>query len=78
MTGKHWVSGLSFLCIGFGLAKVLYPLFFLELRNRRPWFNTVDIYSFIFKGACAELAVRINGGLLLIIGIGLAAWVVFG
>lgn len=78
MTDKHWLGGLCFLCIVFGLAKLLYPLFFLELRKRHPWFDAVDIYSFIFKSVYAEQAVRINGALLLIIGVGLAAWIVFG
>lgn len=77
MTDKIWIAGISFLCIAFGLAKVLRPQFFLALRRRHPWFDMLDIYSFIFKSAYAELAVRINGGLLLIVGAGLAAWVIF-
>lgn len=78
MTERIWVGFLALLCMVFGLAKLLRPLFFLQLRKRHPWFNAVDIYSFIYKSAYAEHAIRVNGGLLVIIGLGLAAWVFLG
>jgi len=73
---KFWVGCVAVLCIGFGLAKALGPQFFLELRHRHPWFDLFDMYSFIFKSEYAEKAVRINGYLLLVIGLGLLAWVI--
>ena len=77
MPEKFWVGCVAVLCVGFGLAKALRPQFFLELRRRHPWFDLFDIYSFIFKSKYAEQAVRINGYLLLVIGLGLLAWVIF-
>lgn len=78
MTDKIWVAFLALLCLAFGLAKLLRPLFFLQLRRRYPWFDALDIYSFIYKSAHAEQAVRINGGVLLVMGVGLAVWVFLG
>jgi hypothetical protein len=77
VTEKIWVACIAALCLGFGLAKALRPQFFLGLRQRYSWFNLFDIYSSIFKSDYAEQAVRINGYLLLVIGLGLMAWVIF-
>lgn len=77
MSEKLWVSGLAALCIIFGLLKILRPKSFLSLREKHPWVNVLDIYSFIFKTRFAERAVVINGYLLLLIGIGLAGWVLW-
>lgn len=75
-TPKIWIGCIAALCFGFGVAKALRPKFFLELRSRYSWVDVFDIYSFIFKSSYAEQVVRYNGYLLLVIGLGLAAWVV--
>jgi hypothetical protein len=77
MTEKILVICAAAICIGFGLAKAIWPQFFLELRRRHPWFDLLDIYSFIFKSNYAEQTVRINGYVLLVIGFGLLAWLIF-
>jgi hypothetical protein len=77
MTDKFWVVLMAALCLVFGLAKALRPQVFLALRQRYSWYNLFDIYSSIFKSAYAEQAVRINGYLLVLIGIGLIAWAIF-
>lgn len=77
MTDKIWISCIAALCVGFGLAKIFWPPFFLELRRRHSWFDVFDIYSFIFKSAYVDQAVRFNGYVLLVIGLGLVAWVIF-
>lgn len=76
MSVKLWVGGIAILCMGFGLAKALWPHFFLDLRRRYPWFDLLDLYSFIFKSEYAEQVVRINGYILLAIGVGLLAWAI--
>jgi hypothetical protein len=77
MSAKIWVGGIAIACVLFGVAKAIWPQFFLELRRRYPWFDLFDIYSFIFKSEYAEQVVRINGYLLLAIGIGLLVWVIY-
>lgn len=62
--------------MGVGLAKALWPNFFLDLRRRYPCFDLLDLYSFIFKSEYAEQVVRINGYILLAIGLGLLAWTI--
>ncbi len=77
MSEKFWIGGLAALCIIFGLWKILRPRYFLSLREKYGWVDMLDIYSFIFKTRFAERTVVINGYLLLIIGLGLAAWVIW-
>lgn len=77
VTDKFWVVIIAALCLVFGLAKTLRPHIFLAPRQRYSWRNFFDIYSSIFKSAYGKQAVRINGCLLLAIGIGLMAWVIY-
>lgn len=65
MNDKIWLGLLAALCFVFGLAKALYPQFFLELRRKHRWIPLFDIYDFLYKSDNAEKIVRINGYLLL-------------
>lgn len=77
MRDEIWISCIATLCVVFGFAKNFFSQFFLKLRNRYSLFNVFNIYSFIFKSTYADQAVRINGYILLVIGLGLFSWVVY-
>jgi hypothetical protein len=77
MNQKEWIQCVATLCFLFGLAKVLWPRFFIDMRRSHPWFDLFDFYSFVFKSKYAERAVRVNGCLLLVISVGFAVWTIF-
>jgi hypothetical protein len=65
------IFGVLMLLVGFW--KAFRPMWWVELRRRYPWYDKLDLYSFLYKGARAEKTVRINGYGL--IGIGLVVFI---
>lgn len=66
MNDKIFLGLMAVLFMGFGLAKVLNPQFFLEKHKKNRWFRPLNIYGFLYESKHALKIVRINGCLLLL------------
>jgi uncharacterized protein YjeT (DUF2065 family) len=61
------IIGLLILLIGFW--KAFHPMWWVNLRRRYPWYDRLDLYSFLYKGHRAEKTVRVNGYGLIVVGL---------
>jgi hypothetical protein len=75
MAHRMWFGVASLLLTALGLAMLVWPGYFLELRKRDVWYNKFDFYASIYKSKYAKTAILINGwGLVL--GGGVMGWFV--
>lgn len=67
--GRSLLAILGAVCLLVGFWKAFLPTWWVNLRRRHPWWDKVDLYSFLYEGARAEKTVRINGFALILIGL---------
>jgi uncharacterized membrane protein HdeD (DUF308 family) len=69
MTNQFWLVIIGVLILLIGLWKAFQPMWWVNCRRRYPWYDKLELYSFLYKGARAEKTVRLNGYALIVIGL---------
>jgi hypothetical protein len=77
MTDQFWLLTVGVTTLFVGFWKAFHPMWWVDFRRRHPWYDKLDLHSFLYKGARAEKTVRLNGYGLIVFAVIVLVAVIF-